>query len=299
MVAVNHGLLVIDKPRGITSRAALDRAKRWFARGERVGHTGTLDPLATGVLVLCIGAATRLAEYVQRMRKTYLAVLHLGVRSTSDDADGICVPVEGAVAPSPSAVASVLQEFVGDIEQVPPDFSAAKIDGRRAYELARRGTPPVLNARQVRVQELIIQRYEYPFVSLLIHCGKGTYIRSLARDVGARLGCGAIVKSLRRTHVGPFSADAAVALDTDAGSALRSLLPLEAALAELPRVVVSAADAARLRCGQSILRLTEDDLPAEASVFDDQGKLIGLVAGNANDRSLAPTKILARAEAGT
>lgn len=275
----------------------MDRAQRWFARGTRVGHTGTLDPLATGVLVLCIGAATRLAEYVQRMRKTYLAVLHLGVRSTSDDADGICVPDVGAIAPSPSAVAKVLQDFVGTIEQVPPAFSAAKVAGRRAYDLARRGAAPVLSSRPVHIQELIVESYEYPYVTLRIHCGKGTYIRALARDVGERLGCGAIVKSLRRTKVGPFSAESATTLDSDAVAALRSLLPMEAALAELPRIAVNADEAARLRCGQSIPRLGDASLPLEAAAFDNQDVLIGVVAGDPDRRAFAPTKILARAEA--
>src|SRR5262245_64141974 len=133
------GLLVLDKPHGVTSRAAVDRALRWFPRGTRIGHTGTLDPLATGVLVLCVGQATRLTEYVQDMAKTYRAGLLLGARSDTDDADGVVTSVVGAVAPDPVAVEVALAGFVGEIEQVPPAYSAAKLTGRRAYDLARRG----------------------------------------------------------------------------------------------------------------------------------------------------------------
>ena len=139
------GLLVLDKPGGVTSRDAVDRALHWFPRGTRVGHTGTLDPLATGVLVLCLGAATRLAEYVQRMSKTYRAGVRLGARSDTDDADGAVTAVDGA-APDAAALAAALAGFVGAIDQTPPAFSAAKVAGRRAYDLARQGQEVDLRA---------------------------------------------------------------------------------------------------------------------------------------------------------
>src|SRR6516225_707575 len=128
-----HGLLVLDKPSGLTSRAAVDRVLRWFPRRTRIGHTGTLDPLATGVLVLCLGAATRLAEYVQAMRKTYRTGLRLGARSDTDDADGVVTPADGASAPDAAAVAACVTGFVGEVAQTPPAYSAAKAAGRRAY----------------------------------------------------------------------------------------------------------------------------------------------------------------------
>ncbi|HEY8505713.1 MAG TPA: hypothetical protein VIL46_14105, partial [Gemmataceae bacterium] len=134
-----NGLLVLDKPKGITSRAALDRALRWFPRRTRAGHAGTLDPLATGVLVLCLGSATRLTEYVQAMGKTYRSRFLLGSRSDTDDADGTVEPVPGARAPSREEIDAALARFVGEIDQIPPAYSAAKLTGARAYDLARAG----------------------------------------------------------------------------------------------------------------------------------------------------------------
>src|SRR5262249_24416928 len=154
-----EGLLVLDKPQGLTSRAAVDRALPWFPRGTRIGHTGTLDPLATGVLVLCLGSATRLAEYVQDMAKTYRTTLTLGGRSDTDDADGPIAPVAGACPPEAAALAEALAGFVGEQRQVPPAFSAAKVAGRRAYDLARGGTDVVLAARVVKIYGIDIIRY--------------------------------------------------------------------------------------------------------------------------------------------
>ncbi len=214
------GLLVLDKGGGVTSRDAVNAALRWFPRGTRIGHTGTLDPLATGVLVLCLGAATRLTEYVQRMGKTYRAGVRLGARSDTDDADGMVTTVNAA-APDAATVTACLAGFVGDIEQTPPAYSAAKVAGRRAYDLARQGQDVDLRPRRVHVYGIDVCRYDYPHLELEVRCGKGTYIRSLARDLGARLGCGALIQTLRRTRVGPFTTDDAVPMDADAATARR------------------------------------------------------------------------------
>jgi tRNA pseudouridine55 synthase len=214
-----HGLVVLDKPGGMTSRDAVDAALRWFPRGTRVGHTGTLDPLATGVLVLCVGSATRLTEYVQQMAKTYRTTVRLGARSDTDDADGTVTPVDVLHPPQREELENCLQTFLGEIEQVPPAFSAAKVTGRRAYDLARQGREVALEARRVRIDGIDVLRYEYPEADLEVRCGKGTYIRSLARDVGERLGCGGLVQVLRRTRVGPFQAADAVSLEADAATA--------------------------------------------------------------------------------
>ena len=163
------GLLVLDKPGGLTSRAAVDRALAWLPRGTRVGHTGTLDPLATGVLVLTVGQATRLAEYVQRMAKTYLSTFLLDARSDTDGADGTVEPVavEGP-PPERGQIGAALRGFVGDIEQVPPAYSAAKVTGRRAYELARRGEEVALAPRRVRVYGIDVLAYEFPRVRVRV-----------------------------------------------------------------------------------------------------------------------------------
>jgi tRNA pseudouridine55 synthase len=289
-----HGLLVLDKPPGLTSRDAVDRALGWFPPGTRAGHTGTLDPLATGVLVLCIGSATRLTEYVQEMPKVYRTTLRLGARSDTDDADGTITPVDDTVSPSKETVERTLQEFVGTLEQVPPAFSAAKVTGRRAYDLARRGAEVSLRARQVHVYGIQMLAYNYPHLELEIHCGKGTYIRSLARDLGERLGCGAYVEVLRRTSVGPFRDTGALSLDADAATARARLLPIAAALAGLPRYTADEREAARLRQGQAI-PCRNQPVPAseseEVAIFDAAGNLVAIAGVDLGRRLLRPAKV--------
>lgn len=247
-----NGLLVLDKPAGITSRDAVNRAAGWFPRRTKLGHTGTLDPLATGVLVLCVGQATRLAEFVQEMSKSYRTDAVFGVRSDTDDADGTLTPVPGAAMPALSEVESALGRFIGTIEQVPPAFSAIKVAGRRAHDLARGGEAVELTARPVRIDRIDIVAYDPPRLTLEVYCGKGTYIRSLVRDLGDALGCGAHVATLRRLWVGPFRAEDGVSLEDDATAVRAKLLPLVSAVDELPRLRVTDAEAARLRTGQAV-----------------------------------------------
>jgi tRNA pseudouridine55 synthase len=293
-----HGLLVLDKPAGLTSREAVDRAQRWFPRSARLGHTGTLDPLATGVLVLCVGAATRLTEYVQDMAKTYRAGLRLGARSDTDDADGTVTPLPVDRPPERAAVARQLQAFVGEIDQVPPAYSAAKVTGRRAYDLARQGEEVSLQPRRVRISGIDLVDYDFPRLTLDVYCGKGTYIRSLARDLGERLGCGALVETLRRTRVGPFSVADALTLDADAATARSRLLPLSAAVADLPRLTVNAQEAGALRQGRG-LPLHKLGLPeaarkgtAPTAVFLAGGGLVAVARGDAAKGLLRPEKVL-------
>ena len=293
-----HGLLVLDKPAGVTSRTVVDCAQRWFPPGTRIGHTGTLDPLATGVLVLCIGVATRLVEYVQRMEKTYRASLLLGARSTTDDADGEIEAVAVEQPPERSHADACLQEFVGEIEQVPPGYSAARVSGRRAYDLARRGRSVSLEPRRVRIHEIDVLGYAYPRLELLVRCGKGTYIRALARDLGKQLGCGALVEKLRRTRVGPFEAAEALSLDADAATAGSALLPLSAAVAELPRVVLGPEKVERLRQGQVVS--IADSSPgtvlssaaAEVAVVDEAQALVAVAVVERGQQRLRPEKVL-------
>jgi tRNA pseudouridine55 synthase len=286
-----NGLLVLDKPGGLTSRAALDRAQRWFPRRTRLGHTGTLDPLATGVLVLCLGSATRLAEYVQRMGKTYRTRLRLGAKSDTDDADGTVTPVEGARLPAPDEIADAVKAFLGPIEQTPPAFSAVKVTGRRAYDLARSGEEVALVAKTVQVHGIDVLGYEPPFLDLEVRCGKGTYVRSLGRDLGERLGCGALVQTLRRLRVGPFTVDNAVSLDADAAEARARLRPVEEAVAELPAVTLADAELKRLRQGQGVPLARCD--AGEVAVFDGRGRLAAVATYDADMRLLRPAKVLA------
>jgi tRNA pseudouridine55 synthase len=300
MSAALQGLLVVDKPGGITSRAALDQCKRWFPRNTALGHTGTLDPLATGVLVLCVGPATRLAEYVQRMAKTYQAALRLGARSDTDDADGTITPAAVVEPPGREAVAEALRAFVGEIEQVPPAYSAAKVTGRRAYQLARRGRTPALAARRVRIDSVQLLEYAYPRLGLEVHCGRGTYIRSLARDLGERLGCGAYITSLRRTRVGPFGVVDAISPDAAAEIAHARLLPPAAAVSELPAIVLKVEEVAGLRQGRpaSLGDGHLASLPAgaeEVAVFNEGRALVAVARANRNENLLRPEKVLPEA----
>jgi tRNA pseudouridine55 synthase len=208
-----NGLLVIDKPGGMTSRDGVNQVQRWFPRRTKIGHAGTLDPLATGVLVLAVGSATKLVERIQQMGKVYRTRLRLGATSDTDDADGTITPVSAAIPPTIDQVRAALPAFVGRIEQVPPAYSAIKVGGARAYDLARGGKDVALAARPVDVYAISLLGYDWPYLDLEIECGKGTYVRSIGRDLGAKLGCGALVQTLRRTRVGPFTAEQGVGID--------------------------------------------------------------------------------------
>jgi tRNA pseudouridine55 synthase len=289
-----HGLLVVDKPGGMTSRDVVNLAQGWFPRGTRLGHTGTLDPLATGVLVLCVGVATRLTEYVQELDKTYLAGLRLGARSDTDDADGT-ITESAFQPPDDGAVRECLRGLVGEIEQVPPAYSAAKVTGRRAYDLARSGEQVRLGPRRVHVYGIDVIGYAFPRLDLTVRCGKGTYIRSLARDLGERLGCGALVETLRRTRVGTFRAEDALLPEADSRSARERLLPLASAVAELPRMELHSDLVHRLRQGQSVrLRnaTPRTETGATVAIFDRGGTLVGVAEIERTGQFLRPKKML-------
>lgn len=280
------GLLVLDKPGGMTSRDAVNRAQRWFPRRTKIGHTGTLDPLATGVLVLCLGPATRLAEYVQRMRKAYRSTFVLGARSDSDDADGTVAPTPGAADPGESAVREGLARLVGTLSQVPPAYSAAHVEGQRAYDLARRGEEVKLDARAVEVYGIDLLRYEWPELDVEVRCGMGTYIRSLARDLGEALGVGGYVRVLRRTRVGPFAPEQAAPLDATPDQAGAKLLPSALALAELERVEVDEGRLRKLCQGQAVPHAAS----GECAVFA-AGRPVAVALGDG--AFLRPVKVLA------
>jgi tRNA pseudouridine55 synthase len=296
--AACHGLLVIDKPRGVTSRAVVDQLQGVFPPGTRLGHTGTLDPLATGILVTCVGVATRLTEYVQRMEKTYHTRLRLGARSDTDDGEGLIEQVSVAQPPSGEAIHQVLQSFVGEIEQIPPAYSAAKVTGRRAYDLARTGQDFSLRPRTVHIRSLDLLGYDYPWLDVQVHCSKGTYIRSLARDLGERLGCGALVETLRRTGVGPFDLALAHPLATASLEMSKHLLPLELAVAEIPRIELKEPDVVHLRHGRRIpwpASFNPSNLPAQAlelAAFDANNHLVAVVGVDHQQKMLFAQKVL-------
>lgn len=281
-----NGLLVIDKPAGMTSRDAVNRVQRWFPRKTKIGHTGTLDPLAAGVLVVCIGAATRLADYVQAMGKSYSSRFHLGATSATDDADGEITETPSAKPPTREEIDAALASFVGMIEQVPPAVSALKLEGRRAHELARKGEPVALAPRHVRIDAIRVKYYEWPFLDVEVDCGKGTYIRSIARDLGGKLGVGGLVQTLRRTRVGPFTAEQGIGLDSDPATVV--LRPMIEALAGMEQVRVNADEARRLRQGQWIASGIGKD--GDVALIDHKGMLLGV--GTCRGGQVRPRVIL-------
>ena len=205
------GVLNLNKPAGVTSRDVVNVVQR-LVKPVKVGHAGTLDPMATGVLLVCVGGATRLISLLQRASKTYVAAFRFGQRSDTDDSTGMItdVSIDGDV-PSEQQLRKVLSAFVGTIEQVPPAFSAVKVNGQRAYAKARRGETVELKARSVQVFAIDVLDYSWPHLTLQIECGSGTYIRSIARDLGESLGCGGLMTSLERTAIGAFAVGAALA----------------------------------------------------------------------------------------
>lgn len=295
--SVGAGLLVLDKPRGMTSRAAVDRVVRLVGRGTRVGHAGTLDPLASGVLVVLVGAATRLVEEVQRLPKTYRTIVRLGARSDTLDADGRIEPVPDPRRPEPAEIARAVVPLIGEVDQVPPEFSALKIGGRRAYDLARAGKPVELAPRRVRIDRIEVVRYAWPELELEIDCGAGTYIRSIARDVGEALGCGGLVDVLVRTRIGPFRIEDAV----DASRLTAELLPgrmrppIEA-VAGLPRRVLDGDKLAAVASGRRIPLWDAVEAGDTVALVDQGGRLVALGEVDGPGGWIQPRKVLLAAE---
>ncbi|MCA9212583.1 MAG: tRNA pseudouridine(55) synthase TruB [Planctomycetales bacterium] len=277
-----NGLLSVNKASGITSRDAVNIVQRKL-RPTKVGHTGTLDPLATGVLVLTVGKATRLTEYVQRMAKEYVGDFQLGRSSDTEDIEGTVTELEKPPIPTLAELKKALPQFVGTIDQVPPLYSALKVKGRRAYELARSGKIIELAPRRIEVYSLEITHYDYPDLQLRIKCGSGTYVRSLGRDIARAVGSAAVMTSLERTAIGQFhigncipSEDLA---DVDLGC---RLLPMTSAVADLQAVNVSVADIDRLRYGRSIEPAGNLDDSSEAAAIGPDNDLAAILVHRAN-----------------
>ncbi|MEM9941348.1 MAG: tRNA pseudouridine(55) synthase TruB [Planctomycetota bacterium] len=207
------GFLNVNKPAGITSRDAVNQIQR-LVRPNKVGHAGTLDPLATGVLVVCIGPATRLASYVQSQTKSYIGNFRLGLVSDTEDIEGNVEPLPNAPSISQSQILDVLPGFVGQIQQLPPRYSALKLNGKRAYQLARKGHEFTLQPRIIQIHNVQLTRFDFPDFEIEVQCGSGTYIRSIGRDIGKKLGSNAVMTDLQRTGIGSFQLDNAMEFNT-------------------------------------------------------------------------------------
>lgn len=251
------GLLNINKPPRWTSRDVVNHvekmARRRLKQHIKVGHAGTLDPIATGVLIVCLGQATRLVPWLHDHAKSYRATFLLGRRSETDDVEAEVETLDESPAVTADAIQAVLPLFTGQIEQIPPKYSAIKIDGKRAYKLARKGHEPDLPPRQVRIHRLELGGWNSPELTMNVDCSSGTYIRSLGRDIAAKLGTVAVMSSLSRTGVGPFRIEDAVALDQLSAENLGEYIhsPL-AGLRHLPTFQAPPDVAARIRKGGRI-----------------------------------------------
>ncbi|MGB0087636.1 MAG: tRNA pseudouridine(55) synthase TruB [Rhodomicrobiaceae bacterium] len=293
-----HGWLVLDKPRSITSTHALNKVKRLFDAA-KAGHAGTLDPLATGILPIAFGEATKTIQHVVEGTKQYQFLVRWGIETNTDDAEGEPV-TQSEDRPTRAAIEAALPAFRGQIMQVPPRFSAIKIEGERAYDLARDGEAFELQARPVEVARLEIADIPSPDSCLFTaECGKGTYVRAIARDLGRVLGCLGHVAELRRTRVGPYEAGEAISLErleelsnSDAGrEALFGVLrPVETALDGIPALAVSGPDAAQLKRGKPII-IRGRDAPIHHGLIyaTSRGTLIAL--GEVQQGELKPSRV--------
>jgi tRNA pseudouridine55 synthase len=282
------GLLNVHKPAGLTSRDVVNRVQR-IARGTKVGHAGTLDPLATGVLVLGLGPATRLVEYVQQMKKVYRGTFLLGRTSDTEDTQGTVVQLGDPTRPSRQQIEDVLPPLIGTIQQVPPAFSALKVGGRRAYDLARQGQSVELKPRPVRIDDIRLLGYEYPELHLEVACGSGTYIRSLGRDLATALGTGAVMSALERIAIGEFQLDRACRLDDlDKRALMDWLLPPRLAVSQLTTVELDEAQMGRIVHGLAI----EDRWQCgggDVAAVNRSGQLLAILAPR-GDGQLKPLK---------
>lgn len=280
-----NGLLIIDKPAGPTSHDVVARVRRTL-RTKRVGHTGTLDPLATGVLPLVVGSATRLASLLSGADKEYVATIRLGRVTDTYDAAGVEGPPPDAPAGiDAGALEAALSPFRGTVRQLPPPFSAKKIGGVRAYKLARRQAPVQPAAVDVTIRCLTLEQYAGGLATVRVTASAGFYVRSLAHDIGQRLGCGAYLETLRRVRAGSYAEGSAVPLEEferEGDEAHRLLIPMEQLLPEIPAVVLSDRDASRAAHGNEIMpedATTREETATAAPryrLLDSNGRLIGI-----------------------
>lgn len=303
MIDREEGVLLLDKPAGITSFGVVERVRRW-SKIKKVGHTGTLDPFATGLLVLCLGRATRLADYITNWDKEYEGAIRLGVETDTDDATGSVIAERDFSSIEPTRVEEVLKGFRGEIEQMPPLFSAKKLLGVPSYKRARKGESVELRPVRVRIHELEFVGMELPFVFFRARCSKGTYMRSLARDVGVALGCGAHLASLRRTAIGDLKVEDALSweeLRRLRGGALRAALwPTERVLAGWKRMNLPSFLVRRVCHGQDIpIEALGDSGPGDhelgekVALATEKGEIFGagVVVGEGMFRRIHPEKI--------
>lgn len=278
------GILLLDKPLGLTSNEALQRVKRLY-RASKAGHTGSLDPLASGLLPCCLGDATKFSAFLLDADKRYRVRIRLGVTTTTADAEGDVLARVEVKGIDEGRVKEVLRDFRGGIDQLPPMYSALKHQGQRLYKLARQGVEVERQPRRIQIYALDLLSLELPEIELDVHCSKGTYVRTLAEDIGRALGCGGYVNRLRRTGVGPYAESAAsfvplerietLAHAEDLGAVDELLLPLDSALGHWPAVRLSADADFYLRQGQAVL-IPQAPTEGLVRLYDASARFLGV-----------------------
>ncbi len=287
------GFLNIWKPVGPGSYDMIRRVLRCMGRKVKIGHAGTLDPLAEGVLVLCLGQATRLVDLVQSYPKRYVTLARLGATSTTDDAEGE-ITIDDISSPPPAErVEKVVRAFIGTIQQIPPAYSAVKVGGKRAYKIAREGKKPDLAPKEVTIHSLEIVEYEYPHLRLAVNCGSGTYIRSLVRDIGAELGIGGYCEKIIREAVGPFKDKGSVKIDDiNADNIEQFLIPPVEVVPPAARITITDAQARELAHGRVIDFAGKPDSSEKLlGAVNSSGDLIGLLRPEPAGGKLRPIKV--------
>jgi len=291
-----NGVLLLDKPLGFSSNQALQKVK-WLYSAAKAGHTGTLDPLATGLLPICLGEATKFAQYVTDADKTYLATIKLGITTNTGDAEG-AVLTTSDVNVTQLQFESACAKFVGEISQTPPMYSALKHEGKALYEYARAGVDIERKARLVTIQNITVDAFEADVATVTVTCSKGTYIRTLAEDIGAALGCGAHLIGLRRTETAGYLLPQAVtieqleALSVEARDAI--LLPIDSAIESLPKVILDSENSHLIMQGQSVWRIVtapEGDL----RLYTEDSQFLGL-GFLQNDGKIAPKRLIQKTQ---
>lgn len=293
VTTVCEGVLLLDKPGGMTSNRALQEVRKLFGR-VKAGHTGTLDPIATGLLPLCLGEATKFAAGLLEADKTYEAVVRLGAATTTGDSEGEVV-FRGDTQGCAERVPAILRDFTGEIEQLPPMYSALKHNGRALYSYARAGETIEREPRRVIIKELELIAASPAEISIRVSCSKGTYIRTLAQDIGERLGSGAHLTALRRTRIGALSVEHAVTLDALSSftPALRQSLvrPVDLLLADLPTVVLDSTCTAAVLQGRAV-SLPDRNTLGSVRLHDQTGAFIGVAVGDGQG-AFAPKRMRA------
>ncbi len=289
-----NGVLLLDKPLGFSSNQALQKVK-WLYQAAKAGHTGTLDPLATGLLPICLGEATKFAQYVTDADKTYVATIKLGATTTTGDAEGE-VLVSSPVNVTQTQFSAAYQQFIGEISQMPPMYSALKHEGRPLYEYARKGVDIGRQARLISIKNIVLNDFSGDVAQITVTCSKGTYIRTLAEDIGAKLGCGAHLIGLRRTETAGYLLAQAITIEQLESLSLEArealLLPVDSAIVNLPKIVLNADAAHFLLQGQAVWQAGKTP-HGDLRLYNENGEFLGL-GFLQDDGKIAPKRLIVK-----